>query len=243
MWVIDLNCDLAEGFGNEAALMPWITSANLACGAHAGDEVTMRRVAVLAERHGVAIGAHPGFADREHFGRRELSLEPSAIFALVRAQIRILQAFAPVVHVKPHGALYNLATRDALVARSIAEAVQSCGPDLWLVGQAGGELVAAGKAVGLRVAPEAFADRTYRADGRLTARSRVDALIADPDIALAQVLALVRDQMINTVDHTLLSVGARTVCVHGDAPSVENLVRHLRIKLGEAGVDVRTFAS
>jgi len=236
--VIDLNCDVAEGVGNEAGLMPWISSANLACGAHAGDEATMREVAKLALHHGVAIGAHPGFADREHFGRQELTLTPDEIEALVVTQVRALQAIAPVQHVKPHGALYNRAARDPATARAIATAVRRCGADLVLVGLAGSTLPAAGEGAGLRVAHEAFADRRYEADGTLTPRSHPDALIADPAEALRQVLTLVREHRLRTRSGDWLSLRADTVCLHGDGPGATELARHLRTGLADAGVRV-----
>ncbi|HVW21243.1 MAG TPA: 5-oxoprolinase subunit PxpA, partial [Opitutaceae bacterium] len=177
MRTIDLNCDLGEGGGEDERLMPLITSANIACGGHAGDAGTMRAALELARRHGVAAGAHPGFADREHFGRRELPVTGAGAAELVLAQVRALQAVAaqlelPLAHVKPHGALYNLAARSRPVAEGIAEAVRRADARLVLVGLAGGELLAAGRAYGLRVAAEAFADRGYRADGSLVPRGQ-----------------------------------------------------------------------
>src|SRR5258708_2086110 len=152
MMRVDLNCDLGEGAGHDAALMPLITSANIACGAHAGDEATMRATVALAQKQGVAIGAHPGFADRENFGRRELALSPTEVRALVREQVMALGALGAVRHVKPHGALYNLAARDAALADAIAAAVHEVSPSLILFGLAGSELLRAGRARGLRVA-------------------------------------------------------------------------------------------
>jgi UPF0271 protein len=241
---IDLNCDLGEGAGQDEELMPLITSANIACGAHAGDEATMRATVALARRHGVAIGAHPGFADRENFGRRELALPPAEITALVVTQTRALQRVAAacgarVVHVKPHGALYNLAARDAAVARAVAEGVRACGAELWLFGLAGSAGLAAAAALGLPVGSEVFADRTYRRDGSLTPRSQPDALIDDEAAAVAQVLRFVRSGSVRATDGTEVTVRADTVCLHGDGPHAVAFARRLRAELAAAHVDVR----
>ncbi len=240
--VLDLNCDLGEGCGADGAIMPYITSANIACGGHAGDEATMRATVALARHHGVAIGAHPGFADREHFGRRELDLPLDDVAALVTAQIRALQAIAPVVHVKPHGALYNLAARDSSVARVVAGAVRACGEGLILVGLSGTELIKAGAEAGLRVAHEVFADRTYRFDGSLTARSRPDALIADSATAVAQAIMLAQEGVVRTVDGTLKPLRADTLCLHGDGPTAVRLARRLHAALKAARVTLRRMA-
>ncbi len=238
---IDLNCDLGEGAGRDAELMPFITSANIACGGHAGDEATMRATIALARRHGVAIGAHPGFADRANFGRRELALPPGEIRALVTAQVMALRALAPVRHVKPHGALYHLAARDAAVARAIVDAVSAIDPTLIVFGLAGGELCREARARGLRVAGEVFADRTYQRDGSLTPRSRPDALIDDADQAVAQVLRLVGEGVVRTTDGTDVPLVADTVCVHGDGPHAVAFARRLKTELVQAGVSVRAL--
>jgi UPF0271 protein len=240
---IDLNCDLGEGAGHDAELMPLISSANIACGAHAGDEATMRATVALARRHGVAVGVHPGFADREHFGRRELTLSPAEIRTLVRGQIEALRSLGPVRHVKPHGALYNLAARDATVAGAVAGAVHAVDPALVLFGLAGGELLRAGRALGLRVAGEVFADRTYQGDGSLTPRSRPDALIHDEAVAVAQVLGLVRHGVVRATDGTEVSLVADTVCVHGDGPHAVTFARRLNAELRQAGIAIRAFGT
>ncbi len=238
---IDLNCDLGEGAGGEAALMPSITSANIACGGHAGDEQTMRATVALAQRWGVAVGAHPGYEDREHFGRRELALSPEEIVCLIVRQVTVLQAIAPAVHVKPHGALYNQAARDPVVAQAVAEGVRRCAGNLILVGLAGSELVRAGARAGLRVANEVFADRTYRGDGSLTDRRREDALISDEEVALRQALSLVLKGELTTIDGTTLAVKADTLCLHGDGPRALTLARSVRHGLDAAGVEVRSL--
>ena len=239
MNAIDLNCDLGEGAGQDALLMPLITSANIACGAHAGDAATMRATVALAREHGVAVGAHPGFADRENFGRRELAIAPAELRASVRSQIETLRALAPLCHVKPHGALYNLAARDRTVAELIAEVVREIDPTLILFGLAGSELIRAGLARGLRVANEVFADRTYQRDGALTPRSQPDALIHDEAAAAAQVRRMVREGRVRATDGTDLAISADTICLHGDGPQAVAFARKLRAQLRQAGIEVR----
>ncbi len=236
---IDLNCDLGEGAGHDAELMPLITSANIACGAHAGDEATMRATIALAQGHGVAIGAHPGFADREHFGRREIVLTPREIYDLVRRQIERLRAMGPVRHVKPHGALYNLAARDEAVADALARAVQEIDPALKLVAPPDSALERAGKARNLCTVVEVFSDRTYQRDGTLTPRSRPDALIHDEATAVAQVLRMVRERVVRATDGTDVPIRADTVCVHGDGPHAVAFARRLAAELRQAGIALR----
>lgn len=231
---IDLNCDLGEGAPNDAELMPLITSANIACGAHAGDVETMRRTLELARAHNVAAGAHPGYRDRENFGRRELSLAPAEVFQLVREQIRELQKVAAglsmeLTHVKPHGALYNQAARDASLAEVVAAAVYEIDRRLILFGLAGSALIAAAQARGLTAASEIFADRRYQRDGSLTPRSSPDGLITEPAEACAQVLSLVRKGR------------ADTVCLHGDSPGAVTFARELRRALQGAGLEVKRY--
>jgi UPF0271 protein len=238
---IDLNCDLGEGAGHDAELMPLITSANIACGGHAGDEATMRATVALAQKHGVAIGAHPSFVDRENFGRRELALSAEEIWALVMKQILALRALAPLRHVKPHGGLYNLAARDAIVAGAIADAVQAVDKDLILFVLAGSELVKAGRARGLRVAEEVFADRTYQADGSLTPRSQPNALIQDEDTAAAQVLRLIREGKVRATDGSDVSIKTDTVCLHGDGPNAVAFAQRLNVELRKAGIEIKAF--
>jgi UPF0271 protein len=241
---IDLNCDLGEGAGHDEELMALITSASIACGAHAGDDATMRATVQLALRHGVAIGAHPGFADREYFGRRELSLPPAEIVALVRAQIEALQVIAReegavVTYVKPHGALYNLAARDPAVASAIAEAVAGVDARLALYGLAGSMSLDAGRTRGLRVVAEVFADRTYQANGSLTPRSRADALIRDEAAAVSQVLRMIREGRVRATDGTDVAITADTVCLHGDAADAVAFARKLCEALCQGGVRLR----
>jgi UPF0271 protein len=231
---IDLNSDLGEGAGQDAALMPLITSANIACGAHAGDADTMRTTVELARVHQVAIGAHPSLNDRENFGRLERPVSPEEVRLLVLTQTRLLQAIArqcgvQVTHVKPHGALYNMAARDEVVARAVAAAVHEADPALVLFGLARSQLTAAGAAQGLRVAGEIFADRMYQADGSLVPRDQPGAMIADARVAIAQVLRMAGGE------------GVNTVCLHGDGPQAVFFARKLRQALVTARIEVQAF--
>jgi UPF0271 protein len=238
---IDFNCDLGEGGGADGELMPWITSANIACGGHAGDVVTMRETVALAEAHGVAVGAHPGFLDRENFGRREQELTAGALRELVTSQIEALRGCGSVRHVKPHGALYNQAARDPEMAKIVAEAVYEIDPKLILFGLAGSELVRAGRKRGLRVASEVFADRTYQADGSLTPRSRSDAVITDEAAAVAQVVRMLREGWVRSTDGSTVPIEADTVCLHGDGPKAVAMARRLNEALRDSGIKIRRF--
>jgi len=235
---IDLNCDLGEGGASDAELMRWVTSVNIACGAHAGDGETMRRAAELAVQAGVAIGAHPGYEDRSHFGRRELELEPSAIEDLVARQFDALRSIAPVRHLKPHGALYNQAARDPEIAESIVRAVVAIDRRVILFGLAGSCLLSAGRAEGLTVASEVFADRAYENDGSLTPRNRNDALLADVDAALVQVRQMVKLGTVTSREGRVIPVQADTVCVHGDELRALELTRRLRESLEADGIEL-----
>ncbi len=239
---IDLNCDLGEGSGHDAELMPLITSANIACGGHAGDETTMRATVALAQKHGVAIGAHPGYADRANFGRTEMNLSTDALRQLLRSQIAALALLTKLHHVKPHGALYNQAARDPAVAAIVAEVVKVADPSLVLFALAGSELVRAGRAVGLRLAEEVFADRTYQRDGSLTPRSRPDALITEEIVAAKQAVRMVREGVVRATDGAEVPIGADTVCVHGDGPNAVAFAKRLRAELAAAGISVRPFS-
>jgi len=220
---IDLNCDVGEGIGQDAELMPLITSANVACGIHAGDVDTMRDTVNLAQLHGVAIGAHPSLNDRENFGRLEMRVSPREVHLYVLTQIKLLQIIAQqcgarLSHVKPHGALYNMAARDVILADAVANAVFEVDPLLMLFGLSGSCLIESGRARGLRVASEVFADRTYQPSGALMVRSEPNALIKDGDAAAAQALRMAREGKVRTAGGTNLSIKADTICLHGDNP-------------------------
>jgi UPF0271 protein len=241
---LDFNCDLGEGCGDDAAIVPWLSSANIACGFHAGDAATMRDTIALCLRHGVAIGAHPSMPDREGFGRRDVPVTPDDARAWTTRQLEALAAIARdqgarLHHVKPHGALYNRAARDHAVAGAIAAAVHAFDPALWLVGLAGSALPAAGVAAGLRVAHEAFAERRYEADGALTPRTHADAVIADLDGALDQVRALLRDGALTARTGERVPVRMDTLCLHGDRPDAAAFARALRETLEAEGVRIR----
>jgi UPF0271 protein len=238
---IDLNCDLGEGAGHDEELMPLITSANIACGAHAGDRATMRATLELAQKFGVAAGAHPGFADRKNFGRVELPLSPDDVRPLVAAQIEGLRALGKLRHVKAHGALYNMAARDAALAAAVAAAVRDEDPELILFVLPNSKLATAARAIGLRIANEVFADRTYQRDGSLTPRSQPKALIHDESEAVRQVLRMVREGVVRATDGTDVPIMADTVCLHGDGPNPVAFARRLRAELDVAGIDVRPF--
>ncbi|MBA2487863.1 MAG: LamB/YcsF family protein [Chloroflexi bacterium] len=240
---VDLNADVGEGAGTDAELMPFLSSANIACGGHAGDEGTMRATIALAARHGVVIGAHPGYPDRAGFGRLPMGIAPDLLEASLVEQIAALVAMAgksgiAVRHVKPHGALYNEAARDLALAMVAARAVGSVSADLVLVGLAGGALLEAGRALGLRVAAEAFADRAYEPDGSLRSRSLPGAVL-DPAAAALQATSIARDSRVRTSDGTWLSIPADTLCIHGDTPGAAHIARAVRTALLEAGIEVR----
>ena len=240
---LDFNCDLGEGCGSDAEIVPLISSASIACGAHAGDETTMRTAIRLCRDHGVAIGAHPSFEDREHFGRRELALDRDGIAGLVRSQLARLAAIAaeegtPIAHVKPHGALYNLAARDRGVADAIAATIVAFDPSLVLYGLSGSQLTAAGAAAGLRVAHEVFAERAYDADGTLAPRGTPGAVIDDLDAALAQVRTLLREGVVVARDGSRVPLRADTLCLHGDRADAAGFARALRKALDADGIVV-----
>ncbi len=247
MRLIDLNCDLGEGVGQDTVLMPLITSVNIACGAHAGDEASMRATIALAQKQGVAIGAHPGFADRVNFGRREIALSLNEIYSLVLTQTQLLQILAAqngatVRHVKPHGALYNLAARDGAVAQAVAAAVCTADPRLILVGLARSHLITAGQAAGLRVAQEVFADRTYQADGTLTPRNVPGALHLVTCDAVAQVRQMVSVGTVTAVDGTIVPITADTICLHGDGSHAVEFALQLRAALHEIPIELKALS-
>jgi len=226
---IDINCDMGENAGNDEAIMPYITSANIACGLHAGDSRTMQETIRLAKKHGVAVGAHPGWKDAEGFGRREMILPLDEVEGLILYQIGALYAIAKaegveLYHVKPHGALYNQAAKDRTLANAIARAVKRFSGDLILVGLAGSGLIEAGIEVGLRVANEGFPDRNYNLDGTLVSRKKSNAIIEMPEEVAAHALQL--------IDHGILFDGKRvqvdTLCLHGDHPRVVENARLVR---------------
>ncbi len=250
---IDLNSDVGEGFGAWAppaddALIPLVSSANIACGFHASDPALMRRTVRLARTHAVAVGAHPSFPDRVGFGRRMLAATPQQIEDDVVYQVGALLGCCraegvPLVHVKPHGALYDAAARDPAVARAIVAAVRAVDASLWLVGLAGSALAREARAAGLRCAEEAFADRGYARDGTLLPRGAPGALVTDPAAVAERVSRLAREGIVRAADGTDLQVVAGTICVHGDTPGAVDVARAIRARLDRDGVAVRSFAA
>lgn len=230
---IDLNADLGEGSSCDRELLMLVSSANIACGFHAGDAQTMLQSVRWANASGVAIGAHPGFPDRENFGRTAMQLPPETVYAQMIYQIGALKSMtesegARLFHVKPHGMLYNQAAADPQLADAIARAVRAVDAQLILVGLAGSELIAAGARYGLRTREEVFADRGYLASGALVPRSQPGALIEDAGQALAQTLAMVKQQQVQSVSGEWVAVNAETVCLHGDGAHALQFARTLR---------------
>lgn len=245
---IDLNCDLGEGCGNDAELMKYISSANIACGFHAGDPATMRRTAELAVGNGVAIGAHPGYRDRENFGRTPMSLTHEEVFDIVSEQILAMKDICESLdvslhHVKPHGAMYNQAAVDEHLADAIAEAVASIDQNLMLYGLSGSYLIYRAKAAGLATASEVFADRTYTPAGTLTPRSQVEALIQDDHTAVNQALCMVEHGTVIATTGETLPIVAETICLHGDGEHAVEFAKAIRDALSKAGVRIRAFES
>jgi UPF0271 protein len=246
------NADLGEGFGPwppaaDPEILQLVTSANVACGFHAGDPIRMRETVALARRAGVAVGAHPGYPDLLGFGRRELGASPAEVSAYVLYQIGALQAVAraegtAVAYVKPHGALYNRAVRDRAVARAIADAVRAADPGLALLGLAGSALVAAAHDAGIWAVREAFIDRGYEPDGTLVPRGKPGALVEDPAAAAERALRLVRDGSVVAAGGETIPVQAESLCVHGDGPQAVSILRAVRTALDTAGIVVRAFA-
>jgi 5-oxoprolinase (ATP-hydrolysing) subunit A len=241
---VDLNSDLGEGAGTEADIMPFITSANIACGAHAGDERSMRETIRLALADRVAVGAHPGYRDPANFGRTALDIAPDALIADLVTQIETIAGIArslgtTLAHVKAHGALYNTAQRDEVVAGAIVQAVKRAAPDLILFVFPASAVERAARAAGLRVAREGFIDRAYEPDGSLRSRTKPDALITDPERAAAQALSFVTDGGVRAHDGTFLEQGVDTLCVHGDTPGAAAILRSARAALVAAGVAIR----
>ena len=246
---IDLNCDLGESFGGyrlgeDAAMMALISSANVACGSHAGDPNVMAATVKLAKQYSVALGAHPGYPDLQGFGRRDMALSGDEIVHSILYQLGALSGFArsagiPLTHVKPHGALYNRAARDPIAAVAIAQAVKLFDPDLILIGLAGSALVDAGTAAGLTTVNEGFPDRVYLPDGSLMPRSQHGAVITDPDDVADNALKLAREGIQISGE----AIKIDTLCLHGDNPEAVENARTVREALEKAGIDIRSLSN
>jgi UPF0271 protein len=243
---IDLNADLGEGMDCDDAILDCVTSANIACGGHAGDAASMRTAVRAALARGVALGAHPGYPDREGFGRRDMALPPAEVTELVRAQVRALADIAAaegarLVHVKPHGALYNQAARDVALAEAVVAGIAAVDPTLTVVGLAGGALTRAARAHGMPAAEEAFADRAYLDDGALAPRGLAGAVLDDPQQALAQAVRMLTDGAVTALSGHEVALRADTLCLHGDGAHALALARRLRGELEARGVAVRAL--
>ena len=244
---IDLNADLGEGCDNDEALLALVSSANIACGWHAGDAKTMHQCVRWAMQNGVAIGAHPSFPDRENFGRSEMNLPADEVIAGMLYQIGALAAIVKaeggrLAHVKAHGALYNQAVKDPVLADALCEAVKRFDPSLKFFGLAGSGMIEAATRAGLQPVEEVFADRAYNADGSLVSRKLPGALIESDAEAIAQTLSLVRDHRVTAIDGSTVSVNAQSVCLHGDGAHALEFAQRIREKLASEGIAVRATA-
>jgi UPF0271 protein len=250
---VDLNADVGESvgpwpMGDDERLIPLVTSVNIACGAHAGDPLTIDRTIRMAVANGVAVGAHPGYPDLVGFGRRDLDMAPDELEASLVFQIGAVATFAhsagtALRHVKPHGALYNLAAGEPAVAATVARAVARVSADLILVGLAGSAMLTAAADAGLGTAAEAFADRAYEADGTLRSRRLPGAILSSPELAAAQALSIVRDGCLTSHDGQVVAVRADTICIHGDTPAAAEFAQAIRTALGDAGVTIAALGS
>jgi len=250
---VDLNSDVGESFGaytigQDPLLLPNLTSANVACGFHAGDPGVMRATVALAKQHGVAVGAHPGFPDLVGFGRRNLHATPREVEDFVIYQVGALLAIAAVQgvrlqHVKPHGALFNMAVQDASLADAIARATAAVDSSLILFGLPGSELIRAGERAKLRTASEVFADRAYAPDGTLVSRREGGAVIHDPDAVQARVVRMATDRTVVAIDGSTVKLDVDTICVHGDTIGAANLASRIRGALEAAGVEVKAVGA
>jgi len=252
---MDINCDMGESFGAyklglDEEVIKYITSANIACGYHAGDPLIMERTISLAKNHGVSVGAHPGFPDLMGFGRRNVDATLTEIKGYVIYQIGALQAFAKaervnVEHVKPHGALYLMAVEDEKISEAIVEAIASVDKNLIFValaGSKGEKMTKIGERIGLRVAYEAFADRAYTPEGMLVSRKQPGAVIDDPEVAAQRALMMAKEGKVVAIDGTEITLRPDTLCVHGDTPGAINLVKRIRQTLTQAGVEVTSLS-
>lgn len=245
---IDLNCDLGESFGNykigmDEDVIPFISSANIACGFHASDPMVMSKTVSLAKKFGIGIGAHPGFPDLMGFGRRNMSVKPEEAKAYVQYQIGALYAFCkaagvPMVHVKPHGALYNMAGKDYALAKAICEGILEVNDRLILLALSGSQMIQAAKDTGLRAASEVFADRAYEDDGSLVARTKPGAMVTDEDEAIRRVVRMAKEGKVTTITGKDISIQADSVCVHGDNGKAMEFVNKIRAALTAEGIRV-----
>ena len=248
---IDLNCDLGESFGAyqigaDEEIIPYITSANVACGYHASDPLVMQKTVELAKKSDVHIGAHPGYPDLMGFGRRNMNVSPKEVKAYVQYQIGALMAFCTAAcvkmhHVKPHGAMYNMAAKDRLLSQAICEAIYEVDPHLILVGLSGSEMITAAKSTGIQYACEVFADRAYEEDGTLVARSKKGAMITKEEEAIARVIRMVKQGVVTSITGKDIPIQAETICVHGDSPKALSFTKKIRAALEAEQIRVESI--
>ncbi|WDV44235.1 LamB/YcsF family protein [Clostridiaceae bacterium M8S5] len=253
MYKVDLNSDIGESFGNykiglDEEMIKYITSANIACGFHAGDPIVMQKTIDMAIKYNVAIGAHPGYCDLMGFGRRNMNVTPKEVKAYIIYQLGALMAFAKsrgikMQHIKPHGAMYNMAAKDRVLAMAIAEAVYEVDKEIILIGLANSEIINAGKAFGLKVCNEVFADRAYNPDGTLVSRNLDGAVIHDADLAIKRVIKIVKEDKVTAINGTDIDVQAQSICVHGDNPKAIEFVNKIRSKLKQEGIVVTSISN
>lgn len=243
---VDLNCDMGEGMPNDAAIMPWISSANIACGYHAGDENTIRETIALCLKHKVAIGAHPGFDDKLNFGRASIKLSSKELYELITLQLFIMDSAcrkqqAVMHHVKPHGALYNMAAKDESMSRTIAQAVFDFNPKLIYYGLSGSHMITQANAIGLATANEVFADRTYQPDGSLTPRTEKNALIESEEKSLSQVMKMVKESKVVDVKGQPIQIKADTICLHGDGAHAAAFAQAIHQQLVMEKIEIKSL--
>lgn len=246
MICIDLNCDMGEGFYNDAALMPFISSTNIACGYHAGNIEIMKQTVDLALQNNVAVGAHFSFDDKQNFGRSEIQLHQKKLYSLVSAQIILLYKIClekgtKLHHVKPHGALYNMAVKDAEMANTIAEAIKDIDENLMLYGLSGSCLINEANKLNLKTVSEVFADRTYQDDGNLTARNFSNTIIEDENKFIQQVIQIIQKQTVVSVSGNIISIVAETICIHGDGNYAVNFAKKINQTLKEKNIVIKAF--
>lgn len=251
MYKVDLNCDLGESFGNyklgsDEEVIPYISSANIACGFHASDPVVMNNTVSLAKECKVSVGAHPGFADLVGFGRRKMDISSKEAKYLVQYQIGALKAFCTahgiaMKHVKPHGALYNMAAKDLNLALAICEGIYEVDPELILLALYGSKMIEAAKATGLRVASEVFADRAYNEDGSLVDRSKAGAVITDEELAIKRVIRMIKENKVETINGVDIAVKADSICVHGDGIKALEFVKKIKDTLESENIEITSL--
>ena len=241
---VDLNCDLGEGLATDEQIIPLISSANIACGFHAGNAETMKRTIELCMKHGVSVGAHPSWPDRENFGRTEMQCSSNEIYAIVTEQLNIISRITNELggklhHVKPHGALYNQSAKDKSIAAAIAKAVYDFDAGLFLFGLSGSISLTEATSLGLQTVHEVFADRTYQDDGSLTARSQPNALIEDDQKALLQIFQMINQQSVTSVSGKIVPVKADSICIHGDGKNAVSFATTISSALQQAHIDIK----